>query len=75
MIFAVRAENSRTNYFLLQYLEEEKMHMDAKMPAVDHVGNVIYYGINYITGRLLDISDFISRHHEFKLQSNKKQYI
>ena len=74
-IFAVRAENVRTNYFLLQCVAEEKMHMDAETPIVDKAGNVIYYGTNYITAKYLDISDFNMKYHEFKLQQKNFIYV
>ena len=74
-IFAVRAENMRTNYFLLKCISEDKMHMDAEAPISDKTGNVIHYGTNYITAKYLEISDFNNKYHEFKVQSRKDHFI
>ena len=67
-IFAVRADNDLTNYFLLQCTTEEKEHLDGKDPAIDQVGNVIHYGTKYITGKYLEVSDFNDKYHVFDVQ-------
>ena len=67
-LFTVRADNARTNYFLLQCTSEEKEHLDPENPIVDKVGNVIHYGTKYITGKYLEISNFTNKYHEFSIQ-------
>ena len=74
-IFAVRAENARTNYFLLQCVKEEKMHVDTPTPIADKAGNIIHYGTNYITAKYLEVSNFTDKYHEFKLQNKKDHFI
>ena len=67
-IFAVRADNVRTNYFLLLCVLEEKEHLDAENAHTDQVGNAIYYGTKYVTRKYLEISNFTNRYHEFNVQ-------
>ena len=66
-VFAIRADNPTTNYFLLHCVSEEAEHLDPE-PIIDTVGNVIHFGMKYITGRYLEISNFTNKYHEFEVR-------
>ena len=70
-VFAVRAENSNTNYFLLMCETEEEEHLDPENPYVDEAGHAIKYGTKYIIGRYLDICNSNDRCHEFRILKKK----
>ena len=52
-IFAIRADNAITNYFILICESEVIEHLDNEKPHNDDAGQVIYYGTKYITGKYL----------------------
>ena len=70
-IFAVRAENARTNYFLLLCIEEEKEHLDIN-PLINVCGNTIHYGTEYLLRKYLECRNFTSKYHEFSPSTRGK---
>ena len=71
-IFAIRAENTVTNYFLLICEEEENEHDDPEKPFVDDCGNVIHYGTKYLRGKYLECRNFNNKYHEFSKPTRAK---
>jgi hypothetical protein len=63
-VFAVKAVNQRTNFFLLICSEEEKEHMEVE-PFIDECGNKIYYGTKYLQGKYLEVRNFTNKYHEY----------
>ena len=67
-----KLENEKGDYYL--HLEniiiskgQEAEHLDPE-PIIDTVGNVIHFGMKYITGRYLEISNFTNKYHEFEVR-------
>jgi hypothetical protein len=69
-IFAVRAENAISNYFLLMCEDEEKEHSELE-PFVDEGGHAICLGQRYLVGKYLDPSNSTDKHHEFRVLRKK----
>ena len=65
-IFAIRASNPLTNYFLLLCESELEEHYLEK-PFVDDVGHVIYAGNTYILGKYLNVTNFNNKYQEFEI--------
>ena len=65
-IFAIRANNPLTNYFILLCESELEEHYLEK-PFVDDVGHIIYAGNTYILGKYLNVTNFNNKYQEFEV--------
>ena len=65
-LFAVRAENAFTNFFLLRCDQEATIHEQKEpLKQSDGSGNVIYFGEKYLTGQYLELRNFNEKWNEY----------
>ena len=70
-IFAVKAESSTHDFFLLLCTTEQQEHLD-KEPLTDTSGHAINLGDIYITGSYLEISEHGKKSITFSLKKSSK---